>query len=391
MQHNNPMQSMVLEAWVPANCVLTPSLILHNLALHGIHPMREGMAITIDRGHYDCTDTRYAVIVVQTRGSLAAQQQQHHWAQCSLFSRKAAPGMDATALYSHWLGNGYMRFGDTAPMCSYRYEPGHAKTWRRSEQPEQPEQPDQSDAVSVDPVPIDQNSKNKHKNTRVIQLQKKNFLLRTELDALKSEFKYMKAELVAIKESLGIVKEDQVGLAQRHKEQETATKRANQCMQDWMNKQLIERVCILETQQQQPQQTKQSKKFKSIKRCMKRMSDRLDVLENTHTHANANANETISWNPFDFKTIFDYAHYDDLIVNHYDEPSPSNNHIQNNEVACDEVACDEVACDEVACDEVACDEVACDKDACDEDDMFEVIRITPGSELDLSYSFSLPK
>ena len=374
------MQSMVIEAWVPANCVLTPSLVLHNLALQGIHPISEGMTITIDRGHYDCTDTRYAVIVVQTRAPLGPTHPDKWW-QCSLFSRKAAPGMDATASYPHWLGNGYMRFGDTAPMCSYRYEAGHAKTWRRSEQPEpeqpepeqpEPEQPEQSDAVSVDPVPIPQSSKNKN-NNRIIQLQKKNFMLRTELDALK-------AELVAIKESingdLGTVKADLVGLAQRHKEQEGATRRANQCMQDWANAQLLERVCILEQKQQQPQpqpqpQPQSCKKIKRIKRCMKRMSERLAFLENTNynTH-NTNANEPISWNPFDFKSIFD----------HYEEEEDNNGSNGSN----DETECPALDLIEKS----PCNNSNNDDN---DDDMFEVLQIVPGSEFDFSLSISLPK
>ena len=370
MQSMQSMQSMIIEAWVPANCVLTPSLILHNLALQGIHPISEGMTITIDRGHYDCMGTRYTVIVVQTRAPLGTTHPDKWW-QCSLFSRKAEPGMDATASYPHWLGNGYMRFGDTAPMCSYRYEAGHAKTWRRTEQPEQPEQPEpeqpeqpepeQSDSVSVDPVPIPQISKNKNNNTRIIQLQKKNFMLRTELDALKAEFKDVKADLV--------------GLAQRHKEQEAATRRANQCMQDWMNKQLLERVCILELEQkqQQPQsqpQLQSCKKIKRIKRCMKRMSERLAFLENKRN------DEPISWNPFDFKSIFDhYAEEED----HYLDNNGSN----------DETECPALDLIEKSpCNNSNNDD---NDDDNNDDDMFEVLQIVPGSEFDFSLSISLPK
>jgi hypothetical protein len=380
------MQSMVIEVWVPANCVLTPSLILHNLALQGIRPISEGMTITIDRGHYDCTDTRYAVIVVQTRAPLGTTHPDKWW-QCSLFSRKAAPGMDATASYPHWLGNGYMRFGDTAPMCSYRYEAGHAKTWRRTEQPEQPEQPEperpepepeqpepeperpepeQSDAVSVDPVPIPHVSTNKNKNTRIIQLQKKNFMLRTELDALKAEFKDVKADLV--------------GLAQRHKEQEAATRRANQCMQDWANAQLLERVCILEQEQKQPQpqpQLQSCKKIKRIKRCMKRMSERLAFLENKRN------DEPISWNPFDFKSIFDHYEEED---DHYLDSNGNNGN--NDETECPALDLIEKS----PCNNSNNHDNNDNNDNNDnDDDMFEVLQIVPGSEFDFSLSFSLPK
>ena len=200
-----------------------------------------------------------------------------------------------------------------------------------------------------------------------------------------------------MKENLGTVKEDQAEMVKWQTEQAAATHRANQCMRDWTNKQLLERVCILEQkqqQQQQPQQQQQHqqqqqpqpcKKIKRIKRCMKQLSERLDVLENKRN------DEPISWNPFDFKTIFDhYEDHDshdnhdndetecpalDLIANHYAEPLPlplplpCNNSNNDNNNSNDN-----------------------NNDSNDSnDDMFEIIQIAPGSEFDFSLSFSLPK
>ena len=79
-------------------------------------------------------------------------------------------------------------------MCSCRHEAGRAKTWNLAES-----------------VPYDKN---------IVQLQKKALLLRTELDAWKVEVRDLKTELMALKAELGTVKADQVGLAQRRKEQE---------------------------------------------------------------------------------------------------------------------------------------------------------------------------
>ena len=120
---------------------------------------------------------------------------------------------------------------------------------------------------------------------------------------------------------------------------------------------------------------------------MKRLSERLVLLENMNNRTGYECNkccnnETISWNPFDFKTIYD--DYDqrnnaidvaindaidvaindaiedecpalDLIVNHYADFVPS--------------SCDPCTDDD------------------DDDDMFEVIQIDAGSEFD----FDLPK
>ena len=332
-QPESDASSLVIEAWVP---VLTPSLILHNLELHGIQPINgTGMTVTIDRGHYDCTGTNYSVIVVSAvRVPLRTQRS----FCCSFFSRSATRVMDSAAAHSQWLGNCYVHLGHVVPPCSCRHESGHAKTWRRI---------DQRDAVSVEPVPVQKspnpspNPSPKRKNTlRIIQLQKKNLLLRTELDVLKTEVRDLKAGLVAMKEALGTVKEDQVGLAQRHKEQEATTKRANQCMQDWSNQQVMERLLILETQQQ----SRCNSFRKKSKKELKRLAERLDRLENVNECNKCNKCnkcndvEPISWNPFDFKAIYDYCDQAnatmghaadddecpalDLIVNHYAEYVP---------------------------------------------------------------------
>jgi hypothetical protein len=341
-------QSLVIEAWIPEQCVLTPSLILHNLDLQCIKPINDDseLMVCIDRGHYDCAGTNYAVILVEAQLQAPAEGPRHSF-YCSLFSRRVTLDMDNNAeMHSHWLGNCYVHLGHTVALCSHRHESGHAKTWRRI---------DQSDAVSVDPVPVQQIPIPKKKNNlRIIQLQKKNLLLRTEVDVLKAEFRDLKAELAAVKEGLGTVKEglgtvkeglgtvkedlgtvkedlgtvkeDQVGLAQRYKQQEATTQRANQCMRDWINLQVIERVCILEAQQSE------CKSFhKKNKKALKRLSDRLVLLENVNISESAcnkccSGNDPVYWNPFDFKTICDplpclddddECPALDLIVNHY--------------------------------------------------------------------------
>jgi len=278
------------------------------------------MTITIDRGHYDCAGTNYAVIVVKTetpiafinanpqpqpqpqfvigafsanamepkefdslqsvalkrrakevlseRNALSArvEELQEQLAQpqsqpfyCSFFSQKVTRDMDTNALHPHWLGNCCVYLGadfETHP-CSYRHESGHAKTWRKANKDEvsEGEFSDDGDAVSVDPFPptndnkcnANKNIKSKSLNTkdnlRIIQLQKKNLGLRTELDALKANLEAMKADICTIKAQLGAT-----NLTQRLNEQEVWIKRANQCMQDWTNKGVIDRVWILETQ-----------------------------------------------------------------------------------------------------------------------------------------------
>lgn len=332
-QPESDASSLVIEAWVP---VLTPSLILHNLELHGIQPINgTGMTVTIDRGHYDCTGTNYSVIVVS---AVRVPPRTHRSFCCSFFSRSATRGMDSAAAHSQWLGNCYVHLGHAVPPCSCRHESGRAKTWRRIDEIQSQSQspsPSQSGAVSVEPVPVRQSpspspslslsptptptptpspspspsptptpTPTRKNHLRIIQLQKKNLMLRTELDVLKSEFRDLKAGLVAMKEALGTVKEDQVGLAQRHKEQEATTKRANQCMQDWGNQQVIERLLILETQQSRCNsfRKKSKKELKRLLECNKCNK--------------CNEAEPISWNPFDFKAIYDYCDQANATMDH---------------------------------------------------------------------------
>lgn len=402
------------------------------------------MTITIDRGHYDCAGTNYAVIVVKTetpiafinanpqpqpqpqfvigafsanamepkefdslqpvalkrrakevlseRNALSArvEELQEQLAQpqpqsqpfyCSFFSQKVTKDMDTNALHPHWLGNCCVYLGadfETHP-CSYRHESGHAKTWRKANKDEvsEGEFSDDGDAVSVDPFPptndnkcnANKNIKSKSLNTkdnlRIIQLQKKNLGLRTELDALKANLEAMKADICTIKAQLGAT-----NLTQRLNEQEVWIKRANQCMQDWTNKGVIDRVWILETQhaylrsehlkhkeqqqqqqrlqtqqQQQPQiqqQPQQNKCCKSLRKKLKKQHtrhesvcseilERLTRLEATRNVMNEPCNKcnddkcnddkcndddddnkencNIIHNPFDFNTIYDQNYY----------------------------------------------------------------------------------
>ena len=214
-------QSLVIEAWVPADCVLTPSLVLHNLALQGIPVKREGTTITIDRGHYDCTGANYAVITLPLHGGSPATF------RCSFFSHKAAQGMDPSALQSCWLGNCYVHWGATGAPCSYWHESGHAKTWKSeaksnaiSEAKSEPMSP-----VSVEPVsytnPTNPNKKSKNKSK-------------------------LKRKLAALKKKLAALKGEVAALSQQVQSHHAATQRANQCMRDWVNLQVIERLCILE-------------------------------------------------------------------------------------------------------------------------------------------------
>lgn len=202
--------SLVIEAWVNPLSALTPSLVVHNLELQGIQLPQQPFTVTIDRGHYDCSGTNYAVIVVSA--SSAATNAIPSSVYCSFFSHSVTRDTDPGALYPHWLGNCYVHFGhNREALCSYRHEAGRTKTWNLAE------------SGSVDPV------SNTKKKTRIqiVQLQKKALLLRTELDAwkaevrdLKTELMALKAELGTVKAELGTVKADQVGLAQRRKEQE---------------------------------------------------------------------------------------------------------------------------------------------------------------------------
>ena len=364
--HHEHMSTILIEAWIQPLSCLTPSLIVHNLELQGIQ-LPQPFAVTVDRGHYDCTDFNYAVITVSA--SSAATVTVPFSFCCSFFSQAAHRGMDPAAMHSHWLGNCYVHVGATEAQCSFRHEPGRAKTWRKAAlQEETQETQDQEDAVSVDPIcPKPKVAKSKD-HGRIIQLQKKNLVLRTELDQLKSEFKDLKAEVVAMKESLGTVKEDQVALAQRHKEQEAGTRRANQCMQDWTNQQVIERVRILEVQQQS-QQSQQSQQQQPSKRCkckaqkkeIKRLAERVVLLENASTNAIIQAS-----NPFDFNTIYDPWEREDmpaldLIANHYTDYVPQDYAPQDYAPHHDEPVTEQVT--------------HADDDDEDDDDMFEVIQI----------------
>ena len=340
------------------------------------------MTITIDRGHYDCAGTNYAVIGVRTTSPIHYNPQSQSF-YCSFFSHKATRDMGTNALHPHWLGNCSVFLGadfETHVLqCSYRHESGHVKTWRKANQDElsededededKDEAQDQEDAVSVDPFPpanTNPSPKRKPKftkslnpkdNQRIIQLQKKNLLLRTELDALKANLEAMKADICTIKAQLGAT-----NLTQRLNEQEVWIKRANQCMQDWTNKGVIDRVWILETQHaylrsehlkhkeqqqqqqriqsqiqpqqqiQQPQQPQQNKCCKSLRKKLKKqhtqhesvcseMLERLTRLEANEANRNVmnepcnkcnddkcNDENKENYNPFAFSAIYD--HYD---------------------------------------------------------------------------------
>ena len=157
---SNQSKSLVIEAWINPHA-LTPSLIVHNLELQGIQiqSCHKGMTITIDRGHYDCTGTNYALIGVRTTVPIHFKPQPQTQPQpfyCSFFSQKATRDMDPNALYPHWLGNCSVHLGGGiethVSQCSYRHESGHAKTWRKANKDELSED-EVSDAVSVDPFP----------------------------------------------------------------------------------------------------------------------------------------------------------------------------------------------------------------------------------------------
>jgi hypothetical protein len=275
------MEQLVIEAWISPLSAITPSLILHNLELAGIQ-LPHSLTVTIDRGHYDCMDTNYAVIVVDgcLPGCLPSRS-----VCCSFFSHSVTRDTDPGALHSHWIGNCYMHVGyNREAMCSYRHEAGRVKTWKRVDTHDDAHD-DAHDAVSVEPGPVISTKKTKTK-LKIIQLQKKVLLLRTELDVWKAEVRDLKAELAA---QLSVVKADQVGLAQRHKEQEAWVKRANQCMQDWTHQQVIERLRILENAAAAPVPA-----------------------------------ASVPANPFDFKEICDQMPALDLIANHY-QCAASNN------------------------------------------------------------------
>jgi hypothetical protein len=405
-QHT-PITALSIEAWIHPISALTPSLIVHNLELLGMQ-LPQLLTIAIDRGHYDCTGANYAVISVRTQAPIAFTDPPHPQSSfnCSFFSQKAVQGMEPNAWYPHWIGNCYVHMGEPAAPCSCRHESGHAKTWRKP----QAQECDREDAVSVDPLPpanpsprraTNANAKPKSKDLQIIQLQKKNLVLRTELDVLR-------CELHALKTEVG-------GLVQQHKEQEAATKRANQCMQDWTNKQVIERVWILEKQhaqlrsehlkqkeqqQQQQQQKEQQQKeqcekvklSKKSKKELKKLSKRLELLENmnnnnrTDYECNKCNDETISCNPFDFKAIYEpYDQHDacpalDLIANHYADVVPSSS--SSYSVPSEPVP--SVPVPSVIESLNDADECTDDDDD-DDDDLFQLIQIEVVSD------FSLPK
>ena len=279
--------SLQIEAWI---ITITPSLVVHNLELIGIQ-LPQPFTVTVDRGHYDCAGTNYAVIAVETPTPIQVSPSSFY---CSFFSHSVTRDTDPGALYPHWLGNCYVHVGATGSnaMCSYRHEAGRAKTWNLAES-----------------VPYDKNTKD---HARIVQLQKKALLLRTELDVWKAEVRDLKAELSTVKAEQ----------AQRHKEQEAGTKRANQCMRDWTNQQVIERIRILEeTQQTQQTQPPKKCKCKAQKKEIKQLTERLVLLENVN--CDATATQTQACNPFDFKETWDnYADMPalDLIANHYAVP-----------------------------------------------------------------------
>jgi len=235
MTTSNPC-SLIIEAWVPSECFITPSLVLHNLTQQGID-VRKGATISIDRGHYDCSNTNYAVIVVETQTPVVLQHA--HYFFCCCF----------TSCTGAYLGQCYITLGSTAPLCSFRHEAGQAKTWRQTDVFANQSQDQDQDQ----PIP----TKKKKNKLRIIQLQKKNFMLRTELDVLKHQNDALKTEVGDVKAELMAVNESLQEIVKWQTEQAAATHRANQCMRDWTNKQVIERVCILEKQQHQQQQQQQ--------------------------------------------------------------------------------------------------------------------------------------
>ena len=369
-QYNQALSNtLVIEAWINPHA-LTPSLIVHNLEMQGIQ-LPNSVTVTIDRGHYDCAGANYAVVGVKT---VAFHHNQVQSFYCSFFSQTATRDMDANELRSHWLGNCCIFMGADfethVSSCSQRHEADRVKTWRKIEAEASNAVSDAvSDAVSVSPsikAKPKANALNAKDNLRIIQLQKKNSALSTELGAVKAMLGAVKAELGLVKAELGAelsaVKAmlGTTNLAQRLNEHEVWIKRANQCMQDWTNKGIIDRVWILETQhaylrsehlkhkeqqqqqrqleqqnqrqleqqQHQQQQPKNENKCcKSLRKKLKKQQERLTRLEANEANRNV-VNESCNkcnkcndddnkWNkencnPFDFNAIYD--HYDQ---NHY--------------------------------------------------------------------------
>jgi len=334
------MSSLVIEAWIAPLSTITPSLIVHNLELHGIR-LPQLYTVIIDRGHYDCTGTNYTVIAVCSSEPLPVPAPAFSFC-CSFFSQQASRGMDPVAMCAHWLGNCYVHLDAADALCSFRYESGRSKTWRKAEvhDPVQATVQDpvqdpvqEEDAVSVEPVSVPLKPKSKSKSKTKYKHKYKHLL--SELDALKAELRDVKAY------------------------QRSWVKRSNQCMQDWTNLQVIERVRILEAQQQQHQ----PKKCKCKCKCKKEMKQ---VNCDATATATATATQTHACNPcnpFDFNAIYDYFECPalDLIANHYPDYAPS-------------TTLDSLALDSLALDSLALDSLALDA-ADDSDDMFEIVQI----------------
>ena len=433
----NPFHTVVIEAWLHPLSALTPSLIAHNLELQGIQ-LPHSVTITIDRGHYDCTGSNYALIGVRAKSPIAfnlyySPTTQKNSFYCSFFSQKVTPGStDPAALNQHWLGNCCVFLGadfetHTSQYASqYRHEPGHVKTWRKidpeADEPEPEAEPDKAeadlseDAVSVGPTnpspkranaianananaKIKFNALNAKDNLRIIQLQKKNLALRTELDSMKAELGAMKAELGAVKADMRAQSAPSTNLVQRLNEQEVWIKRANQCMQDWTNRQVIERVWMLETQHAQLRsehlKQKEQQKHLDLEQQLKKqhaqhesvcaeMLERLTHLEeanrpsihpihpmhpihpihpNECNKCNENYNNycnNCNPNPFDFSAIYDHYDKTHYLVGCPDE-CPALDLIANHYASVVESA----------------SAAAVDDDPDDDDDMFELIQIDP--------------
>ena len=436
----NPFHTVVIEAWLHPLSALTPSLIAHNLELQGIQ-LPHSVTITIDRGHYDCTGSNYALIGVRAKSPVAFNLHHNPITQknsfyCSFFSQKVTPGTtDPAALNPHWLGNCCVFLGaDFETHASqyasqYRHEPGHVKTWRKIDPEADKAEADKAeadkaeadkaeadlseDAVSVGPTnpspkranananaKIKFNALNAKDNLRIIQLQKKNLALRTELDSLKAELGAVKADMCAVKADMCAKFGPSTNLVQRLNEQEVWIKRANQCMQDWTNRQVIERVWMLETQHAQLRsehlKQKEQQKHLDLQQQLKKQhalheSVCAEMLERlTHLESNMNAinpihsngcnkcnenynnhNNHNNPNPFDFSAIYD--HYDKT---HYldggPDECPALDLIANHHAS---VAVESAVASTSA--SVSASAAAADNDQDDDDDMFELIQIDP--------------
>ena len=277
---------------------------------------------------------------------------------------------------------------------------------------------------------------------RIIQLQKQNFLLRTELDDIRAQLGTMRTEMAT---TLG-------AMQMRQNEQEVWIKRANQCMQDWTNKQVIERVWILETQhavlrsehlkqkeqqqeqrlqqqqrlqqeqeeqrQEQPQKLKCKCKCKSLLKKQKKQHEticseiveRMDHLEtivenmngigscnkcNDKCNDKCNNDDDYKHTAFDFNAIYNYydeQHYSedecpalDLISTHYADFDFTPTATVSDPVIADPVVADPVPVVAAA----IADPVpvvptpSASEDEDDDDDLFELIQIEAVPNFDL--------